>query len=386
MLVAIDAVGIRGHGAAAILSELLCSLPMARPTWQWHAFLFERRLREFDQPPLPDRVTIETTSLGNTGLGRLAWLYYHLPNRLRQLRADVLFSFANLGAAWPSCPQVVFLHQLNALQATPDVPYNLVARARWRILRYFIRVGALASKAIMVQTRSMSETLLTLEPGLRGRVHVIPSGARTVNGSLPVSSSVARFSNDSAHPRLVYVSHPSEHKNHETLLKGFARIKEVYPAATLALTLERRDHPNVRYAEFVHRFEQLASAMRIEDNISWLGILAPHEVAFALRQADLLVFPSRSESFGLPLVEAMAVGCPVAAADLPYAHDVCDHAATYFDAYDSESLANCVIGVLRNECERHRLAALGLERSLLFSYHLIAERIAAVLEAATTNQ
>ena len=59
-----------------------------------------------------------------------------------------------------------------------------------------------------------------------------------------------------------------------------------------------------------------------------------------------MVFPSLAESFGLPLVEAMAAGCPVAAADRPYAREVAGPAAVYFDPLDPRALAECVIGVL----------------------------------------
>ncbi|MGO8823332.1 MAG: hypothetical protein ACLQO6_19190, partial [Desulfomonilaceae bacterium] len=70
MLVAIDAVGIRGHGAAAVLCELLQWLPKVRPEWRWHVFMFERPLREFDDPIVVNSVTIEQTHHGDGGLGR----------------------------------------------------------------------------------------------------------------------------------------------------------------------------------------------------------------------------------------------------------------------------------------------------------------------------
>jgi hypothetical protein len=61
MLVAIDAVGIRGHGGASVLTELLHWLPIVRPAWKWQVFLFDRDLREFDDPAVEGNVSFEHT-------------------------------------------------------------------------------------------------------------------------------------------------------------------------------------------------------------------------------------------------------------------------------------------------------------------------------------
>ena len=95
-----------------------------------------------------------------------------------------------------------------------------------------------------------------------------------------------------------------------------------------------------------------------------------------------MVFPSLTESFGLGLVESMMAKCPVAAADLPYAHEVCGDAAVYFNPNNSESIANTIIAVCRDEATLARLRSTGAERKSRFSYQRIAEEITRVLELA----
>lgn len=114
MKIAIDAVGIRGHGGAAVLCELMLWLPIVRPEWEWHVFIFNRNLREFDDPAVSDKVTFKHTDSGNKGISRLLWVNYILPKRLEEIKADVLFSFANMAPSRPRIPQVVYCHQAYA--------------------------------------------------------------------------------------------------------------------------------------------------------------------------------------------------------------------------------------------------------------------------------
>src|ERR1043165_6961026 len=108
VLVALDAIGIREGGGAAVLAELLHWLPRVRPDWHWHVFLFDRHLRQFDDPPVGPNVVLESTRHGHSGAGRLLWVNWLLPRRLRRLRANLLFSFANLGSSRPPVAQVVY--------------------------------------------------------------------------------------------------------------------------------------------------------------------------------------------------------------------------------------------------------------------------------------
>lgn len=390
MKIAIDAVGIRGHGGAAVLFELLRWLPVARPEWYWHVFLFERNLREFDDPIVSEQVVLEPIKMGNGGLGRLSWVNRHLAARLQTLQADLLFSFANIAPVRPVLPQVVFCQQPNALFADGLAFAPSLRRARMHIMRHLIFRGARASRAMIVQTATMRERMLELEPSLRGRIHVIPSGYRTPSENPHARSEKRSLIDRAERPRLIYVSHPTDHKNHLTLLRAMPLILEAFPSASLLLTLERhRSFFPPSYREHIPLIESIqreAELLSVSQRLVWLGILNQDEVEYALRSSDLMVFPSLTESFGLGLVEAMSAGCPVAVADRPYAHDVCGDAAIYFDPNDSESIAEMVTSVCRSRETLERLRSIGTEHKNRFSYQRIAEETARVFElAAQTN-
>jgi glycosyltransferase involved in cell wall biosynthesis len=378
--IAIDAVGIRGHGGAAVLCELLHWFPRVRPAWRWHVFLFERKLREFDDPSLADTVVREDVSCGDSALGRLCWVRSELQKRLHAIRADALFSFANIGSPRPIVPQVVFVHQRNAFCSEGISRHAFLTRLRLRALRCSILSGARASRAIIVQTAAMRDRMQELEPKLSGRIHVVPSGFRTPAMPLLVGPEKIALIDKTGRPRLIYVSHPGEHKNHVSLVQALPAISESFPNVQLLLTLERDVPPNRRYRRCVREIARAANDAGVADRIVWLGRLQPQEVCFALSESDLMVFPSVSESFGLGLAEAMAAGCPIAASDLPYAHEVAGAAALYFRPREPRSIAHTVIAALSDKDGLVRMRHAAKDLAVRFRYRSIAETLASILE------
>ena len=378
MKIAIDAVGIRGYGGAAILCELLHWLPIVRPDWDWHVFILKRNLREFDDPLASGRVTLEHTGDGNSGIARLRWVNDILPKRLNNIKADVLFSFANIAPACPVIPQVVFCHQANAFLPKGLPVYAILRRARWWFMRRQILRSAVASQAMIVQTESMRQSIVKAVPFLEERIRVIPSGYRTPSGNPIVRPEKKSLIDQASRPRLIYVSYPSEHKNHLTLVRAMPDIVAAIPSACLFLTLakERAD----KYDYYVKMLQAEAELLGVSKRIVWLGDLTSAEVGYALHSSDLSVFPSLSESFGLGLVESMAAGCPVAASNMSYAHDIAGDAAEYFDPKSPESLSVSVVHVLTSSGCLGILRDRGLRRSELYRYDGIAESLAVLFE------
>jgi glycosyltransferase involved in cell wall biosynthesis len=378
--VAIDAIGIRDGGGAAILEELLVWLPRVRPAWRWHVFLLDRSLRRFDDPAVGPAVTLEPTRRGNSGLGRIVWTRSRLPKLLRRRGADLLFAFANTAPVRPPVPQVVYCHQPLVLFTDSYAEYPGWQRARLRIQRHVVWQGLRASRAVVVQTASMRDRLLREEPRLAGRVEVIPSGYRTSSATPTVRAAVQAALAAAPRPRLLYVSFLRYHKNHPSLLKAMAIIVKTYPDARLLLTVDPAAALTPDVAALLVEVKTVVEELGLREAVTWLGQLSPDEVTEAMRASDLMVFPSLAESFGLPLVEAMAAGCPIAAADRPYARDVAGPAAAYFDPRDPSAIAARVLGLLADPAAIAALRREGEARRGGYSYDAIAERLAGLFE------
>jgi glycosyltransferase involved in cell wall biosynthesis len=280
---------------------------------------------------------------------------------------------------------VVFVQQLNAFFDEGIPKKDFLRRLRMKFIRRRILAGAKRSNAVIVQTETMRKRMLMYAPQLNGRIHVIPSGFRTPSLNPVIRSEKKTLIDNARRPRLIYVSHPSEHKNHLTLIKALPDIIRVFPSACLLLTLEKENPPNTRYVSFVREIYATAKKLEIQNSLSWLGILTYDEVNYALSNCDLMVFPSLAESFGLGLVEAIAAGCPVAASDLPYAHDVEGEAAVYFNPLDPKEISRVIISTLLDggKIIQMKEEALSLKRK--YSYETISRQIIGLLDSIRRN-
>jgi glycosyltransferase involved in cell wall biosynthesis len=154
----------------------------------------------------------------------------------------------------------------------------------------------------------------------------------------------------------------------------------------LLLTLEADGQHGVADTARVRRIRQLVEELGLGNHVQWLGILSPAEIRYLLQKATVAVFPSLEESFGLPLAEAITAGCPLAASDLPYARDVADRAAVYFDPLDPGSIAMCVTNLIEAPEQLTRLKQEARRLQARFHPRAVAEQIATILEAAAGRQ
>ena len=131
----------------------------------------------------------------------------------------------------------------------------------------------------------------------------------------------------------VYVADGEAMKNHGRLLDAWQLLATQGLRPSLALTLGPRDAALAAHID--------ALRLQFDLNVVNLGHIARADVLKLYTQSRALIFPSRSESFGLPLVEAGHLGLPIVAAELDYVRDVCVPVQT-FDPLSAESMARAV--------------------------------------------
>jgi glycosyltransferase involved in cell wall biosynthesis len=107
--------------------------------------------------------------------------------------------------------------------------------------------------------------------------------------------------------------------------------------------------------------------------ISWLGRLSDNELAALLRDSLCLAFPSLTEGFGLPALEAMALGCPVVVSDRASLPEVCADAALYAAPTDGEAWLNAFLRLRNDFSLRGAMAARGRKQAARFSWSATAE-------------
>lgn len=162
-------------------------------------------------------------------------------------------------------------------------------------------------------------------------------------------------------PFVLYPARPWPHKNHDRLLEAFARVRRSHPELRLVLTGVGHD------------------PARLPPGVETRGAVSANELVSLYRRAAALVFPSLYEGFGLPPVEAMACGCPVAASSAGSLPEVVGDAAVLFDPYDAVAIASGIEAALDRSSQ---LARLGVERAARFTWDATARAHDAVYELA----
>jgi glycosyltransferase involved in cell wall biosynthesis len=106
----------------------------------------------------------------------------------------------------------------------------------------------------------------------------------------------------------------------------------------------------------------------------------PREELYSLyARARAFVYPSMFEGFGMPVLEAMAAGIPVACSDIPPLREVAGDAALYFDPLNEDAIASAIERVMTDASLRERLATAGRERARPFTWERCAEQTLKVL-------
>jgi glycosyltransferase involved in cell wall biosynthesis len=232
-------------------------------------------------------------------------------------------------------PTVVTLHDVQHR----DLPeFFGPARRSFRRIAYD-RATRSASAVIVTSefVRKRALELLELDPSL---VHVIPHG---------VNHTLFRPGEEEREPFILYPARPWPHKNHVRLFEAFTTLRKTRPQLRLVLTGGGLD-----------RLGQLP------DGVERWGAVSNAELASLYRRAAVLAFPSLYEGFGMPPLEAMASGCPVAAADAAAIPEICGDAAVLFDPLDPESIA---AGILEADERSDELREKGLAHAAGFTWN-----------------
>lgn len=116
----------------------------------------------------------------------------------------------------------------------------------------------------------------------------------------------------------------------------------------------------------------------LRKDVEFKGYVGKYELAAYYRGADALIFPSFHEGFGIPIVEAMASGCPVVTSTTFSMPEIAGEAALLVDPYDVESLISVTHRLLTNRTLREEMIGLGLQRARRFSWNRCADETVAV--------
>jgi glycosyltransferase involved in cell wall biosynthesis len=279
----------------------------------------------------------------------------HVPRAASRAGADLVHSLASTGPTRGRMARVVTVHDLNYLKH-PDAHFGLRSVG----MRILVPAAAHRSRRVIVSSHATRDDLVRLLHLDASKIDVVPLAVGHPPGAPNLSRDRVRADIGAGErPILLTVSAKRPHKNLERLLGALSRLS---PERRPLLVLPGYPTPHEK------QLRERARRLGIAGDVQFLGWIPDDELEDLYRAADCFVFPSLHEGFGLPVLEAMARGLPVATSARSSLSEVAGRAALFFDPEDEVSMANAIERLLTEPDLVARLASAGPVQAARFTW------------------
>lgn len=351
-----------GTYTASLLGAMLRT---ADPQWEFR--LYSNRALETQDPGLERAIV----AAGHLARSRWLWVHLRLAALARRDGCDVLHCPNGMGPPWSSTPIVLTIHDLSLFRYPQCHP-------RWRIVttrRLLPRLARRAAAVVAVSEFTRREILSVLQLPAE-KVHTVHSAAAENFRPVTDASRLAAIRQRYGLPErfVLFVGTVEPRKNLHRLVRAFRQVRQRgFPHALILA-----GHKGWLMEGFAAEIDRLG----LSDATRRLGYVPDADLPALYSLADLFVYPSLYEGFGLPTLEAMACGTPVLSSNSPALAEVCGDAACLVDPLDEDALADAIALLLRDRDQRAELSRKGLTRAREFSWQRAAEETMAVYARA----
>jgi len=296
------------------------------------------------------------------------WLNHPVKKHLKKNRHDVFFSPDGFVPFGLDIPKVSVVHDIAFLRN----PMHVTPRIRRFYEQWMPRFIRETDHIITVSQFSKNELISAygLSPE---KVSVVYNG---------VSDSFQPYTNEKrgevrekyfdGHPYFLYLGAIHPRKNILTLIRAFEKFKSETKSDYFLVIAGRPSWYTKEIFQSVHRSPW-------KNEIQMMGFVDAVTARRLMASAEALVYPSRYEGFGLPVVEAMASGTPVICSDVASLPEVAGNAALYFDPADVDQLAQHLATISSDEDVRQQFIALGKDHVGMFSWEKAARSVYSIL-------
>jgi glycosyltransferase involved in cell wall biosynthesis len=335
--------------------ELIPELVAVAPGTRFTAFISREAAADRDAPwgQLIESVTVPVDARR-----RVEWVRGEqqlLPPLAARHGVELLHSLASTAPAWGRFRRVVTIHDLN-YRIVPETHFGILGLG----MRLLVPMAARRSHRIIVPAHAIRDDLGRLLKVPPSKVDVVNEGVGTSKRAAPLAEAEVRsWLRAEERPIVLSVSAKRPHKNLLRLLGALARIPQ-----------ERRPLLVIPGYPTPHEQELRARAAQLEvtDDVRFPGWIEAAELEGLYATAACFVFPSLYEGFGLPVLEAMARGLPVACSGRGALDEVAGEAALRFDPESEAEIAAAVEWLLTDPAEAARLREAGYQRAAAFTW------------------
>ncbi|QGZ60771.1 glycosyltransferase family 4 protein [Paraburkholderia acidisoli] len=288
---------------------------------------------------------------------RIAWEQVYFPFSRRK---DFILNLCNLGPLLHR-DSATMIHDAQVYSAPES--YSRGFRLWYKFLFFFI---GKRHKIIFTVSEFSKQEIVRYGIASADKIFVVHNGCDHVLQILPDTSPLAALNLKPARYVLA-LANTQKHKNIGVLLKAFAGKELENVELVLFGGATRAD------------FEQLGHA--VPRNVRFAGRVSDPELVGLMTHAGALAFPSLTEGFGLPPLEAMALGCPVVAAPFGALPEVCGNAALYADPFSPEAWRSALLEAIDDPATRETLVEAGRRQAGEFTWQQAAHRLCDIVKA-----
>ena len=327
---------------------------------------------------VPDRSNFQKVFVGINPVSRLQRILYEntiLQMAVRKYCLDLVHWFANTGPIVKTIPSVVSVYDLQVFEN----PANFTMAKRW-YLRIMISYTVRNALMLLPMSQSTAQDLYKRLNANVARMVVIPPVIDTFfkpDNANNVADLRRKY--DLPDKFWLYVAHFYSHKNHLRLIQAYHQIKSA-GIVPWQLVLRGDDHGAKE------NVWQIITKLKLEKEIIFLPRLDEVELPALYSAASALVFPSLYEGCGMPVLEAMACGCPVIASDIPSIREYGRDAVMFFDPLKSDSITSQMRMLQENSQKRIEFGRLGIERVKEYRPECVVQKLLDTYEKVARKQ
>ncbi len=363
--VLVNGIHAKSGGGVTYLRNIM-PLLAADDELELHLFIHRDQFSLFGT--IHERIRIHLLDFPNGFFSNLVWEQLALPIFARVMRVDVTLSLANYGPlAAPA--QIIMLRNSLAVAGRES---RILKRLYWAGLTVMTGLSLMTCRrAIAVSRYARAALSFGVGDRLQNKVSVVYHG---VNDVFRVSEG------GRTGDYLLAVSDIYVQKNLHTLIRALATVRQQFPDVVLKIAGRAIDE------EYMIELKTAIAAERLTDAVEFLGACSTEQLLALYQNCKLFVFPSTVETFGNPLVEAMACGAPIASSNSAAMPEILGNAAVFFDPLDASDMADRISALLADDAERHRLARNALVRAQRYSWELTARQTAEVIKSVSPER
>ncbi|MDE0539495.1 MAG: glycosyltransferase family 1 protein [Rhodospirillales bacterium] len=317
---------------------------------------------------LSEKVRVHPLEFDNRFFPALVWEQLALPVRARSMSADVTFSPANYGPLFAPNRVIVLSNSL----AVFGRETRLSRRLYWIGLALMTGLSLLTcTKAIAVSRYARNALTFGFGSRRRDRVTIVNHG---VNPVFSPDDTVDR------EPHLLAVSDIYIKKNIHTLIEAMATVHRRRPEIKLKIAGRSID------AGYMGELRGRIAELGLAGVVEFLGEKRTDELVDLYRRCLVFVFPSTVETFGIPLIEAMACGAPIACSNTAAMPEIVGDAAEFFSPLDAGEMASRILAIADDPALRRELGLRATKQAAGYSWSRAASETADVIKNAARGK